>query len=246
VGAGAQDETQLLVLQCLFSAGGGAAFSGKIEKVKVASLDFESSKRFAAKMSAATKLPVEAVATIKEAVDADIVCTATPSRNPIVAKEWIKPGTHINAIGADAAGKEELDPEILKNAKIVIDNWAQASHSGEINVPLSKRIICRENVYAELGEIVAGVSRAPSLTLSRFLRGFPPLTLRQAGAYPPEEKLPFFFPPISSGPPIFSRSSPAGQQYPIANAKKILEVAGARQTFQLNIPNTIHGSKCRL
>jgi hypothetical protein len=66
------------------------------------------------------------------------------------------------------------------------------------------------------------------------------------GAYPPEEKLPFFFPPISSGPPIFSRSSPAGQQYPIANAKKILEVAGARQTFQLNIPNTIHGSKCRL
>jgi len=146
VGAGAQAETQLLALQCLF----------KIEKVKVASLDFESSKRFAAKMSTAIKLPIEAVATIKEAVDADIVCTVTPSRSPIVAKKWIKPGTHINAIGADAAGKEELDPEILKSAKIVVDTWAQASHSGEINVPLAKGIIRQENIYAELGEVVAG------------------------------------------------------------------------------------------
>jgi alanine dehydrogenase len=89
-------------------------------------------------------------------VDADIVCTVTPSRNPIVMKEWIKPGTHLNTIGADAPGKEELDPKILKSAKIVIDNWAQASHSGEINVPLSKGIISRDDIYAELGEIVVG------------------------------------------------------------------------------------------
>ena len=68
----------------------------------------------------------------------------------------VLPGTHINAIGADAEGKEELDPQILKNAKIVIDNWDQASHSGEINVPLLKGIIVKENIYSDLAEIVLG------------------------------------------------------------------------------------------
>jgi len=49
--------------------------------------------------------------------------------------EWVENGTHFNCIGADAPGKEELDPAILRRSKIVIDDWMQASHSGEINVP---------------------------------------------------------------------------------------------------------------
>ena len=68
----------------------------------------------------------------------------------------MRPGTHINAIGADAEGKQELDPEILKVAKIVVDDWAQASHSGEINVPLSRGDITPDLVYGSLGEVVAG------------------------------------------------------------------------------------------
>ena len=94
-------------------------------------------------------------ASLKEVCQKDILVTTTPSRKPIVKKEWILPGTHINAIGADAENKEELDPEILKKGKIVIDDWAQASHSGEINVPLKKGIISKKNMYACLGEIVA-------------------------------------------------------------------------------------------
>ena len=66
------------------------------------------------------------------------------------------PGTHINAIGADACDKEELEPEILKEAKIVVDCWEQASHSGEINVPLAKGIISQKDIYGSLGEIVSG------------------------------------------------------------------------------------------
>ncbi|MBC7073780.1 alanine dehydrogenase [Candidatus Parcubacteria bacterium] len=91
---------------------------------------------------------------LKEVCQKDILVTATPAREPVVKNEWILPGTHINAIGADAKGKEELDPEILKRAKIVVDNFEQASHSGEINVPLAKGIIKKEKIYAELGEIV--------------------------------------------------------------------------------------------
>ncbi len=87
---------------------------------------------------------------------ADILVTATPSSIPLVARDWVKPGTHINAIGADAAGKQELDPRILQAAKIVVDDWAQASHSGEINVPLSQGELSPEDVYGSLGEVVAG------------------------------------------------------------------------------------------
>lgn len=95
-------------------------------------------------------------ATLEEASSADILATVTPAKAPILKRKWILSGTHINAIGADAKGKEELDPQILKNGKIIIDNWEQASHSGEINVPLSKGIIKKNNIYAELSEIVIG------------------------------------------------------------------------------------------
>ena len=87
----------------------------------------------------------------------DILITTTPSRKALVKK--VSPGTHINAIGADAQGKQEIDPKILKQAGIVIDDWAQASHSGEINVPFSKRQITRKNIYAGLGDIVAGTNK---------------------------------------------------------------------------------------
>lgn len=88
--------------------------------------------------------------------EADVIVTCTPSRKPIVEKDWIKKGAHINAIGADAKGKEELDPKLLKSSRVVVDEWEQASHSGEINVPISRGIISKRDVYAELSEVVSG------------------------------------------------------------------------------------------
>jgi alanine dehydrogenase len=93
-------------------------------------------------------------ASLEEAAKQDILVTTTPSAKPIIRREWIMSGTHINAIGADAAGKEELDPEILKIAKVVVDDWTQASHSGEINVPFHKGIIKKEDIYSSLSKIV--------------------------------------------------------------------------------------------
>ncbi|MCC6057827.1 MAG: ornithine cyclodeaminase family protein, partial [Desulfurococcaceae archaeon] len=89
----------------------------------------------------------------------DVLATLTPARAPVVKNEWVREGLHINAMGADAPGKQELDPEILKRAKIVVDDIEQASHSGEINVPLSQGLITLNDVYAELGEIVAGIKK---------------------------------------------------------------------------------------
>jgi alanine dehydrogenase len=67
----------------------------------------------------------------------------------------VSPGTHINAIGADAPGKQELNPKIFKGATVVIDNWAQASHSGEINVSLREGYLSEKDIYGELGDIAA-------------------------------------------------------------------------------------------
>jgi alanine dehydrogenase len=50
----------------------------------------------------------------------DILVTTTPVTQPIVKNEWISEGMHINAIGADSSGKEELEPEILKRAKLLL------------------------------------------------------------------------------------------------------------------------------
>ena len=96
---------------------------------------------------------------IQETAASDIVCTLTPSRNPIIKKEWIIAGTHINAVGADAPGKQELDPSILKEAIVVVDDLKQASTSGEINVPIKKRIYSIREVYGTLAELVVGKKR---------------------------------------------------------------------------------------
>ena len=93
---------------------------------------------------------------IQEAVRSDIVCTLTPSRSPIVRREWMRPGTHINAVGADAPGKEELDPSILKEAVVVVDDIKQASGSGEINVPIQTGVYGIGDIHGTLAEVVAG------------------------------------------------------------------------------------------
>ena len=90
-------------------------------------------------------------------MNSDIVVTTTPSRTPVVMQ--VSPGTHINAIGADAAGKQEIHPNILKKAKLVIDDWKQASHSGEINVPYRKGQIRKKDIYGELGEIAVKLKK---------------------------------------------------------------------------------------
>jgi alanine dehydrogenase len=94
--------------------------------------------------------------TPQQACDCDVLVTTTPSRTPLVKNEWIHEGTHINAIGADAPGKEELDPAILHRARVFVDDPAQAFHSGEINVPVRKGLYQTGMIAGTLGEVVTG------------------------------------------------------------------------------------------
>jgi alanine dehydrogenase len=87
---------------------------------------------------------------------ADVVVTITPARGPIVMDEWIAPGTHIAAVGADKAGDQELDSRILQRARIFVDDIRQCRTDGEINVPLSEGLIAESDVAGEIGKVITG------------------------------------------------------------------------------------------
>ncbi|MBW2211489.1 MAG: ornithine cyclodeaminase family protein [Deltaproteobacteria bacterium] len=91
------------------------------------------------------------VVSLEDAARADIVCTATPSRT----------GAHINAMGADAPGKQELSTKTLNRAAVYIDDIHQATASGEINVPLSTGDFSLDDIAGTLGEVVAGILPRP-------------------------------------------------------------------------------------
>jgi alanine dehydrogenase len=147
VGAGAQARAQVAAILKVRA----------IQEVVVFDRHREHSQALADELGMTFGVTARAASEVAEAVtDRDIVVTTTPSRAPVIRREWVSAGTHINAIGADAACKQELDPNILTAAKVVVDDWAQASHSGEINVPLAKGELVPEGVYGCLGDIVAG------------------------------------------------------------------------------------------
>jgi ornithine cyclodeaminase/alanine dehydrogenase-like protein (mu-crystallin family) len=88
---------------------------------------------------------------------ADVLITATPSHAPIVMEGWVRPGTHITAVGADGPGKQELDPRLLASADlVVVDRLNQCRRLGDLQHALAERLMREEDVHAELGEIVAG------------------------------------------------------------------------------------------
>ena len=152
VGCGAQARTQLAALRRVF----------RLEAVKVWSPERPCAARFVGEVRR-TGLAAAAARDARECVrDCDIIVTTTPSRKPIVKAAWLKRGAHINAIGADAPGKQELESAILKRAKIVVDAWEQASHSGEINVPVKKGVITKNDIYADIGQVVVGRKKGRS------------------------------------------------------------------------------------
>ena len=147
VGAGNQARTQLLALAQVFD----------IEQVRITSKVISHYKEFEKEMEGIVDCELLQTPHVEEVCDCDILVTTTPVRSPVVKSDWVKEGTHINAIGADAKGKQELDSQLLARAKVVVDDIVQASHSGEVNVPLSSGVISSEDIYCELGEVIAGV-----------------------------------------------------------------------------------------
>jgi ornithine cyclodeaminase/alanine dehydrogenase len=129
----------------------------QIEEIHAWSRNPETCARFKADIEGEFDIPVILADSKKEAVEqADILITTTRGKGPLVEASWVKPGTHIVAIGTDMKGKQELDPEIFRHAKIVNDSISQCIDKGETWHPLNEKIITLDDIHGELGEILLG------------------------------------------------------------------------------------------
>ena len=86
----------------------------------------------------------------------DIVITVTPSRTPLIRKEWVRPGTHFSCIGADMEGKQELDSAILADAVVFADDLAQCRMTGEMELPLRQGVLAEDAIRGEIGDLITG------------------------------------------------------------------------------------------
>jgi alanine dehydrogenase len=146
IGAGVQARTQLLGLSRQF----------QIEQVIVSDSSLERARSFVDDARSFLDCDYLTTPRPEDACQCDILVTTTPSRRPVVQDRWINPGTHINAIGADARGKQELESSLTKRSKVVVDDLTQAVHSGEVNVPISEGVLAPQDIYAQIGEILTG------------------------------------------------------------------------------------------
>ncbi len=129
----------------------------KIEAVHAWDSSPEAASRFKADMESELHIPVRVARSRQEAVaQADILITTTRGKGPVVEAPWVRPGTHIIAIGTDQQGKQELDPEVFRHAKIVVDSLEQCVQKGETWHPLNRNIITRDDIHGEIGQVLLG------------------------------------------------------------------------------------------
>src|SRR6266851_1788442 len=101
--------------------------------------------------------PIEAAAR-----KSGVVITTTPATQPLLRSDWLGPGVHINAMGADTAGKQEHEIATLRDSLVVVDDWAQASRLGECQHAVRAGIFSDEDHPSSIGEVIAG--QAPGRT----------------------------------------------------------------------------------
>lgn len=148
IGAGSQARYQMAALKLVRN----------IRTLRVYSLYPEDSRRYAEEMASRLEIEVIVADSAEEVVrHSDIVVTATPAKSPVIRADWLHPGLHITAMGADAPDKQELFPEVFARADLLAcDRRSQCFRLGELHHPLAAGII-RENAdIPELGAFTSG------------------------------------------------------------------------------------------
>ncbi len=130
-----------------------------LRHARVWSRSHQHARRFAARESGAVQ--VEAVPTAREAVEgADIICTVTASRDPVLRGEWISPGAHINAVGACLASMRELDGQAVARSRLFVDSRESAvNEAGDFLLAKEEGLLGdlgNKHILGELGEVLLG------------------------------------------------------------------------------------------
>lgn len=146
-----------------------------IKRVRVWSPTPGHAQAFAERESRRHAVKVEAMASARGTVKgADIICTVTSSREPVLRGDWIEPGAHVNAVGASVKAARELDTPAVKKAHVFVDARASAlNEAGDILVPLAEKAIREDHIRGEIGEVlaekVAGRKASREITLFKSL-----------------------------------------------------------------------------
>jgi alanine dehydrogenase len=93
----------------------------------------------------------------EEALARDVVTCVTPGEQPVVGEGDLRPGLHLNLLGADGPGKAEAEVEAVRACELFCDDWQQASHGGELTGAVERGLVDRERV-TELGEVLTGAA----------------------------------------------------------------------------------------
>jgi ornithine cyclodeaminase/alanine dehydrogenase-like protein (mu-crystallin family) len=146
-GCGEQGRAQLRALHSVLP----------LNKIHAFDLDDRAATDLAAELSHELRIDIEPVRDLSSAIqNSDICVTCTPADEFFVGKEDVALGTFIAAVGADDAHKQEIDPALIATAKVVADSLEQSCTIGDTHHAIAKGLMRKEDVYAQLGEIVAG------------------------------------------------------------------------------------------
>jgi len=133
----------------------------KFGSICVAGRDSQKAHALAKEFGGGESREVGAYEDIEQAVrEADVVCACTHSRDPVVRREWLKPGAHVNSVGYNTAGRE-VDGATFRDALVVVESRtatlaAPPAGSNDIAMAIAEGAMTREHVHAELGELVSG------------------------------------------------------------------------------------------
>ena len=127
-----------------------------LEQASVFDTDAGKAQRLASEFSAELKIEICAVGDLAAMRQSDIVVTCTPSRQAFLGPADIAPGTFLAAVGADSPEKQELDPRLLAESTVVVDSLEQCAAFGELHHALAAGLLRRDDIHAELAEVVAG------------------------------------------------------------------------------------------
>lgn len=129
-----------------------------LRRVRVWSRDPGRSRGFAERGSARHGVRVEVMTSARAAVEgADLICTTTASREPVLEGSWLRPGVHINAVGACFRDTRELDTAAVAGARLYVDRRESAlNEAGDYLIPRGEGAFGDDHILGELGEVLIG------------------------------------------------------------------------------------------
>jgi len=132
-----------------------------IKQINLWSRNEKNAKQLVNELSGEYNIPVHIKKNVQQAVEhADIICTVTSSKEPVVMGEWIAAGTHINAVGSSTAFARELDTDAIVKSKLFADCYESLfNEAGDFLIPKKEGAITDDHVKAEIGEVLLGTKK---------------------------------------------------------------------------------------